>query len=96
MGSGFIFIAISVMAAWIGWKLVQRRCFVKSVNLARISAEELHAMLSAGSDVTIVDVRSNLTRDVELIPAALRIPTEDLPTRHTEIPRDREIVLVCT
>src|SRR5262245_33464446 len=30
------------------------------------------------------------------IPGALRIPTEDLPTRYEEIPRDREIVLFCT
>ena len=96
MGSGFVLIVVCALAAWIGWKLLQRRRFVKSVNVARISAEELHAMLSAGSDVTIVDVRSNLTRDVDLIPGALRIPTEDLPARHTEIPRDREIVLFCT
>ena len=96
MGSGFVLIAVCALAAWIAWKLVQRRRFVKSVNVARISAEELHAMLSAGSDVTIVDVRSNLTRDADLIPGALRIPTEDLPARHAEIPRDREIVLFCT
>jgi len=96
MGSGFVVIAICALAGWITWKLVQRRRFVKSVNIARISAKELHAMLSAGSDVTIVDVRSNLTRDADLIPGALRIPIEDLPARHAEIPRDREIVLVCT
>ena len=96
MGSGFVIIAIGIFAAWIAWKLLQRRRFVKSLNVARISAEELHAMLSAGSEVTIVDVRSNLTRDVDLIPGALRIPTEDLPMRHEEIPRDQEIVLFCT
>jgi len=96
MGSGFVFIAICMFTAWIAWKYLQRRRFVKSVNVARISAEELHAKLSAGLDVTIVDVRSNLTRDVDFIPGVLRIPTEDLPTRHEEIPRDREIVLFCT
>jgi membrane protein DedA with SNARE-associated domain len=96
MGSGFVIITICIFAVWIAWKILQRRRFLKSVNVARISAEELHAMLSAGSDVTIVDVRSNLTRDVNLIPGALRIPTEDLATRHEEIPRDREIVLFCT
>jgi membrane protein DedA with SNARE-associated domain len=96
MGSGFVIIATCIFTAWIAWKLLQRRRFVKSVNVARISAEDLHAMLSTGWDVTIVDVRSELTRDVDLIPGALRIPTEDLPTRHEEIPRDREIVLFCT
>jgi membrane protein DedA with SNARE-associated domain len=96
MGSGFVIITICIFAAWIARKLLQRRRFLKSVNVSRISAEEVHAMLSAGSNVTIVDVRSNLTRNVDLVPGALRIPTEDLPMRHEEIPRDREIVLFCT
>ena len=96
MGSGFVIAAVCIFAAWITWKYVQRRRFVKSVNVARISAEELHAILSAGSDVTIVDVRSHIAGDQDLIPGALRIPTEDLPSRHEEIPRDREIVLFCT
>ena len=85
-----------MFTTWIAWKLLQRRRFVKSVNVERISAEELHAKLSAGSELTIVDVRSTFTRDVDLVPGALRIPTEDLPSRHEEIPRDREIVLLCT
>jgi membrane protein DedA with SNARE-associated domain len=96
MGSGFAIITICTFAAWIAWKLLQRRRFLKSVNVTRISAEELNAMLSAGLEVTLVDVRSNITPDVDLIPGMLRIPTEDLPTRHEEIPRDREIILFCT
>ena len=96
MGSGFVTITICIFTAWISWKLLQRRRFLKSVNVARISAEELHAMLSAGSDVTIVDVRSKLGGGMDSFPGALRIPTEELSTRHEEIPRDREIVLFCT
>ena len=96
MGSGFFVFAICTLAAWIAWKILQRRRFVKSVNVERISAQELHEMLEAGSEVTIVDVRSNFVREADLIPGALRIPSEDLATRHEEIPRDREIVLFCT
>jgi rhodanese-related sulfurtransferase len=46
-------------------------------------------MLRAGSDLTIVDVRSSLAAEIDLIPGALRITAEDLPARHLEIPRDR-------
>jgi membrane protein DedA with SNARE-associated domain len=95
MGSGLLVLTFCAFAAWIFWKLFQRRRFVKSVNVARISAEELHALLNSGSDVTIVDVRSNFGRD-DWFPGALRIPTEELAERHAEIPRDREIVLFCT
>ena len=96
MGSTFIALAAFAFAAWISWKYVQRRRFLKSINVARISAEELRATLSSGSDVMIVDVRSRIAGDDELIPGALRIPTEDLPVRHHEIPRDRDVVLFCT
>ena len=96
MGSGVFIFALCTFAAWIVWKALQRRRFVNSINVARISPKELHAMLSARSDVTVVDVRSNLSAHVELVPGALRIPTEDLPSRHHEIPRDREIVLFCS
>jgi membrane protein DedA with SNARE-associated domain len=96
MGSGFVVITLGVFIVWIAWKFLQRRRFVRSISIARISAEELLAALNAGSDVTIVDVRSNLIRDVDLIPGALRIPIEDLAERHEEIPRDREIILFCT
>jgi len=96
LGSGFFVIAVCALAVWIAWKVVQRRRFVKSVNVERISGEELHAMLNAGSEVTVVDIRSNFVREADSIPGVLRIPAEDLPERHQEIPRDREIVLFCT
>jgi membrane protein DedA with SNARE-associated domain len=96
MGSGFVVLAMFVFAAWLGWKSIQRRRFVKSINMLRISAEELHAMVSAGSALTIIDVRSGITQESDLIPGALRIPTEELAVRHEEIPRDRDIVLFCT
>ena len=97
MGSSFVVVVVSLFIAWILWKYFERRRFMKSVNVARISAEELDAMLRSGTDVTIVDVRSEIAFDEnELIPGALQIPSEHLAMRHHEIPRDREIVLFCT
>jgi membrane protein DedA with SNARE-associated domain len=96
MGSSFVIVVAGIFAAWIAWKYFQRWRFMRSVNVARISAETLHSILTSGSDVTIVDVRSRISGDNELIPRVLRIPTEDLPSRHLEIPRDREIVLFCS
>jgi membrane protein DedA with SNARE-associated domain len=96
MGSNVFLVALCAFAAWIAWKAIQRRNFIKSIETARISPGELQALLRAGSDVTIVDVRSSLAAEIDLIPGTLRIPAEDLPLRHLEIPRDREIVLFCT
>jgi membrane protein DedA with SNARE-associated domain len=96
MGSQLVVVTIGLVLAWIAWKFFQRRRFVKSINVDRISAVELQSMLSAGMDVTIVDVRSTLMQDGDSIPGTIRIPAEDLPARHVEIPRDRQIVLFCT
>ena len=52
--------------------------------------------LEAGEEVVVVDVRSALESDVDSVPGALRIPLEDLETRHGDIPRDRDIILFCS
>jgi membrane protein DedA with SNARE-associated domain len=95
-GYGFVAVVAAAFAAWITWKFLERRRFLNSVGADRIGARELENLLSAGSDVTILDVRSNLTRTDLAIAGAVHIPLEDLSTRHHEIPRDRDIVVFCT
>jgi rhodanese-related sulfurtransferase len=64
--------------------------------VARITAEELRDKLEAGEEIVVVDVRSSLESDDDMVPGALRIPLEDLEARHNDIPRDRDIILFCS
>jgi membrane protein DedA with SNARE-associated domain len=96
MGSGLVLLILGLLAAWIAWKFVQRRRFIRKLAVARITAEELWNKLQAGENVFIIDVRSSLDNEASAIPEALRISTEELAARNTEIPRDRDIVLFCT
>lgn len=96
MGSWVAVLAVGLLAAWIGWKFAQRRRFLKKMAVARISAAELKEMLESGEDILVVDVRSALESDADSVPGALRIPLEQLETRHGDIPRDREIILFCS
>jgi membrane protein DedA with SNARE-associated domain len=96
MGSGLGLLIVGMLAAWIAWKFVQRRRFVKNLAVARVTAEELWDKMQAGENVLILDVRSSLDNEASAIPGALRISTEELAVRHSEIPRDRDIVLFCT
>jgi membrane protein DedA with SNARE-associated domain len=96
MGSWLVVLLAGVLGAWIGWKFLQRRRFLKKLAVARISAEELQARLQAGEDVLVVDVRSGLNSRNSVVPGALWIPAEELDARHHEIPRDREVVLFCS
>lgn len=96
MGSGLGLLIVGMLAAWIAWKFVQRRRFVKNLAVARVTAEELWDKMQAGENVLILDVRSSLDNEASAIPGALRISTEELAARQVEIPRDRDIVLFCT
>ncbi len=85
------------LAAYIGWKYVERQRFLRRLRIARITPEELKERLDAGEDLVVVDLRHSLDFEAEpyTIPGALHMRTEELDRRHHEIPRDREIVLYC-
>jgi glyoxylase-like metal-dependent hydrolase (beta-lactamase superfamily II)/rhodanese-related sulfurtransferase len=63
-------------------------------EVARISAAEAPAWMAA-HDAMIVDVREPSEYAVARVPGAVSIPQADLATRLNEIPRDRELLVVC-
>jgi membrane protein DedA with SNARE-associated domain/rhodanese-related sulfurtransferase len=79
-------------------RLLRRRMILKELATARLEPEELKRQLDAGEPVFIVDLRHPLEilPDPFTLPGALHFSPEALSTRHTEIPRDRDIVLFCT
>jgi membrane protein DedA with SNARE-associated domain len=88
----------AVIAAWVIVKWVRRRRFLKSLTVARISADELRGRQEAGEKVVVVDLRTALDFEADpwVIPGAVRISAEDLERRHAELPRDAAIVLYCS
>jgi membrane protein DedA with SNARE-associated domain len=79
-------------------KIILRQRFLRQLRTARITAWDLKAMLDRGEEVWIADLRSSL--DVEAspytIPGARWLSAETIAGAPAEIPRDRQIVLVCT
>ncbi len=98
MGTWLLGILLGALAAYILWKYVKRRRFMRQLRIARISPEELKEKLDAGEPIVIVDLRHSLDFEAEpqLLPGALRVDTEELAERHQEIPRDRDVILYCT
>ena len=86
------------LGGYILFKYVQRRRFLRSLRLARISPDELRRLLAGSPPPFIVDLRN----PIELGPGSVRIPgavwlnSSELAERKDEIPRDREIVLYCS
>jgi hypothetical protein len=82
-------------AAYIAWKYVNRRRFLRQLFTARITPEELKAKLDAGEDPLILDVRHALEFQVDphIIPGAFRLSIEDLERELRKIPRDCDVIL---
>jgi rhodanese-related sulfurtransferase len=55
----------------------------------------LKEKLDAGADIVIVDVRSKEEFDESHIIGAVSIPWEEIESRYTELPRDKEIITYC-
>jgi len=96
MGSWLGLLVAGLLGGWIAWKFIQRRRFLHKLEVARITVDELRRMLDAGEEVMILDLRSGLENGSRGIPGALKIPVEELIERHSDIPRDRDIVLFCS
>ena len=96
MGSGLIVVLAALLASWILWKFIQRRRFLHKLSGARITVEELRERLDAGEDLAIIDLRSLHQPDMPDLPGALRISSEELAHRHADIPRDRDVILLCS
>lgn len=89
----------AALVGYVALKFIQRRRFLRSLRVARISPDELKRRLDAGeSDLVIIDTRSAI--DVQAapsgIPGARWIAADDIDQRRGEIPRDREIVVYCS
>jgi membrane protein DedA with SNARE-associated domain/rhodanese-related sulfurtransferase len=79
-------------------RLLRRRATMKELAAARIEPVELKRQLDEGDAVFIVDLRHPLEflPDPYTLPGALHFSPESLEARHSEIPRDRDVVLFCT
>lgn len=98
LGDAIAVLIVAALFGWVVWKYVQRRRFLNSVRVARITPHELNDRLQSGESVAIVDLRHplDLLTDPRRLPGALHIRMDELAERAKEIPRDREIILYCT
>jgi membrane protein DedA with SNARE-associated domain len=97
-GGWLVAVLAGGLAAYILWKYIQRRRFLRRLRIARITPKELMDKLTAGENISIVDLRQpiDIKAFPQMIPGALRIAMEEIEDRHGEIPRDRDVVLYCS
>ena len=86
------------MALYILYKVLQRRRFLRTLSVSRITPEELKAKLDSGENVMIFDLRNrlDLSTDPVRIPGAFHVLPEHIEFHPEDIPSDRDVVLYCT
>jgi membrane protein DedA with SNARE-associated domain len=98
LGHGAALVIGAALGGYVTWKYYQRRRFLRSLRMARITPEELMARIQSGAAPVIFDLRNaeHATVDGLRIPGAVHIDPAELERRHGEIPRDREVTLYCS
>ena len=91
-------LVVFATASIVGLRVQQRRRFQKEVEMARISPEQVRALIENREAPFIVDLRHplDMLTDPQVLPGAFRVSPDELSARHEELPRDREIILYCT
>ena len=94
----FLVLLVVALVANVIWKYVQRQKFIRSLRVSRMTVDELKTAIDRGERPFVVDLRHKLEFLVNprTVSTAVRISPDELPLRHAEIPRDREVVLYCT
>lgn len=96
---GWALVALgAVLALVIAVKWWQRSRFLRMLRMARIGVDELKAMLDAGAQPTILDVRTPSARkhDPRRIPTAIVADQGRIEERVRVLKPDAEIILYCT
>ena len=96
-GSVATAVILILVLAFVAWRYWRRAAFLRSIEMSRITVDDLYRLIEEGIDPLVIDVRSEagFLMDARQIPGALNINLDDLRRRARELPRDREIVVYC-
>ena len=91
---GTVLVALA-LAVYLAKKWWQRHAFIKELRMARITVEELDQLLKAGNPPTIIDVRSELSRQTGRIPGAQILSDDDISGLVVNTATDSEVIIYC-
>ena len=76
-------------------RLIDYEEFCNPVNQTDITPKELSEKIANGADVVLIDVREPYEWSAGHIEGATHIPMNQIPQRLAEIPKDKEVVMIC-
>ncbi len=87
-----------LIIAYVAYRYIQRRRFLRQLRINRITAEDAFAMMQSGKHVTVVDLRNaaEIASAGRKIAGAIVLRPEDLRDGSHGIPEKNEIILYCS
>ncbi len=76
-------------------QLIDYEEFCNPVQKTDITPTELSSRLAGGEDIVLIDVREPYEWSTGHIEGATHIPMRDVPQRLAEIPKDKDVVMIC-
>jgi membrane protein DedA with SNARE-associated domain/rhodanese-related sulfurtransferase len=95
LGEWGLVLIVGGFLIFIARKWWQRKRFIASLHMARISVEELHQLFEDGLEPTVVDVRTSLSQQEGRIPGATSVFSKDIGSFELNAPVDSEIIVYC-
>jgi len=68
---------------------------LKESQVPVISSEEVKQKLDAGEDIVILDTRSREDYKTKHIKGSLSMPQDEIYVRYSDLPQDKEIIVLC-
>ena len=98
IGGSALSLLIGLGVLFIAYKYWQRHRLLHELQMARITVAELREMLNSGNAPVIFDLRSSaaVEEDPVMIQGAIHLSMEDIESRLSEFPRDRDIIVYCS
>jgi rhodanese-related sulfurtransferase len=86
-----------ILALYVAGRWWWRRRVAGTLELPRVSVDELEALIATGEAPLVVDVRGGpvQTADPRQIPGAVAVALDAIETGRADLPRDRPIILYC-
>jgi membrane protein DedA with SNARE-associated domain/rhodanese-related sulfurtransferase len=98
VGTLAVIAIVALLCAYIVFKWWERQRFYRMLRMARITVDDLYALMDKDVKPVIVDVRSPVARslDPRVIPGALAADVREIDVLLKQLPADRDIILYCT
>ena len=96
MGKIGLAVIVLAFAAYVFWKWLQRKRFIRQLIMDRISVDEVHTLIDEGRIGMVIDVRSPMSQEITgRIPGAVTVDPQNMKFDLVAVEPQSEVVVYC-